>query len=79
MNQCSNVRERVRESGSIANTKICFEVRAHSSTSPLSRRRIFTNSSTQDFPHREPPLKILGNTITGSTQLLSQIQHNLYT
>ena len=55
-----NVRERVRESGSNANTEICFEVRAHSSTSLPSHRRIFTNSSTQDFPHREPPLRILG-------------------
>ena len=54
------VRERVRENGSIANTWICFEVRAHSSTSPPSLRRIFTISSTQDFPHREPPLRIWG-------------------
>ena len=46
-------RERVRESGSNTNIKICFEVRAHSSTSPPSHRRISTNSSTQDFPHRE--------------------------
>ena len=53
-------RERVRVNGSNANTKICFEVRAHSSTSPPSYRRISTNSSTQDFPHREPPLRILG-------------------
>ena len=55
-----NVRERVRESGSNANTEICFEVRAHNSTSPPSHRRISTNSSTQDFAHREPPLRILG-------------------
>ena len=40
--------KRVRESGSIANTRICFEVRAHSSTSPPSHRRISTNLSTQD-------------------------------
>ena len=53
-----------------ANTEICFEVRAHSSTVPSSHRRISTNSSTQDFPHREPPLRIWVNT-TGSTQLLS--------
>ena len=72
-------RERVRESGSNANTKICFEVRANSSMSPPSYKRISTNSSTQDFSHREPPLRILGNTITGSAQLLSQIQNNLYT
>ena len=60
MNQCTNVRERVRESGSNANNKICFEVRAYSSTSPPSHRRISTNSSTQDIPHREPPLRIWG-------------------
>ena len=54
-------RERVRESGSNANTKICFEVRAYSSTSPPSHRRISTNSSTQDFPHSEPPLRIWSN------------------
>ena len=29
-----------------------------SSTSPPSHRRIFTKSSTHDFPHREPPLRI---------------------
>ena len=55
-----NIRERVRESGSNSNTEICFEVQAHSSTSPPSHRRISTNSSTQDFPHREPPLRIWG-------------------
>ena len=64
-------RERVRESRSNANTRIYFEVRAHCSTSPPSHRRISTNSSTQDFPHREPPLRIWANTIW-STQLLSQ-------
>jgi len=58
-----NVKERqLRESGSNANTEICFEVRAHSSTSPPSHRRISTNSSAQDFPHREPPLRIWVNT-----------------
>ena len=61
MNQCKaqNKRE-FRGSGSNASTKICFEVRAPCSTSPPSHRRISTNSSTQDFPHREPPLRILG-------------------
>ena len=54
------VKERVRESGSNANTEIYFEVRAHRSMSPPSHRRISTNSSTQDFPHREPPLMIFG-------------------
>ena len=53
-------KERVRESGSNANTKIYFEVRSHSSTSPPSHRRISTSSCTQDFPHREPPLRIWG-------------------
>ena len=55
------VRERVRESGSNANTRICFEVRVHSSTFPPSHRRNSTISSTQDFPHREPPPRIWGN------------------
>ena len=49
----------------------------HTALPPPSHRRIFTNSSTQDFPHREPPLRIWANT-TRSTQLLSQ-QYNLYT
>ena len=66
-----NVRERVRESGSIANTKIYFEVQAHSSTSPPSHRRIFTNSFTKDFPHREPPLRIWANTTWEYTTPLS--------
>ena len=59
-NVMHNVRERVRESESNANTKICFEVRAPSSMSPPSHRRISTNSSTQDLPHREPPPRIWG-------------------
>ena len=71
MNNAQCKRERVRESGSNANTKICFEVRAPNSTSPPSHRRIFTIASTQDFPHREPPLRIWVIQ-TGSTQLLSQ-------
>ena len=64
MNQCKAQykRERVRDSGSNANTKIYFNVRAPSSTSPPSHRKIFTNSFTQDFPHREPPLRIWANT-----------------
>ena len=61
MNQCKaqNKRE-FRDSASNANIKICFKVRAPSSTSPLSHRRIFTKASTQDFPHWEPPLRIWG-------------------
>ena len=59
MMQGTIVKEReFRVNGSNANTEICFEVRAHSSTSPPSHRRISTISSTQDFPHREPPLRI---------------------
>ena len=74
MNQCKAQykRERVRESGSNANIRICFEVRAHSSTSPPSHRRIFTNSSTQDFSHREPLLRIWVNTNWEYTAPLSQ-------
>jgi len=52
----------LRESGSNVNTEIYFEIRVHSSTSPPSHRRISTNSSTQDFPQREPPLRIWINT-----------------
>ena len=50
---CTNVkRERVREtSGSNANNKICFEVRAPSSTSPPSPRRI---SNPLSCPPRTP-------------------------
>ena len=62
---------KLRDSESIANTKICFEVRAPSSTSPPLHRRIFTMSSTQDFTHREPPLRIWVIQFW-STQLLSQ-------
>jgi len=66
-------RERVRDNESIANTSNLFRGSSHCSTSPPSHRRISTISSTQDFPHREPPLRIWVNT-TGSTQLLSQLQ-----
>ena len=72
-----NISERVRESGSNANTLICFEIRAHSSTFSPSHRSISIISSTQDFLHREPQLRIQVIQ-TGSTQLLSQ-QYNLYT
>ena len=77
MNQCKPQckRERVRESGSNANTRICFEIRAHSSTSPPSHRRISTNSSTQDFPHREPPLRIWGTYNLGVHN--SSLKYNL--
>ena len=43
----------------------------HCSTSPPSHRRISTKASTQDFPHREPPLRIWVIQ-TQSTQLHSQ-------
>ena len=71
MHKAKRERERVRVNGSNANTKICFEVRAPSSTSPPSLRRIFTIASTHDFPYREPPLRIWVIQ-TRSTQLLSQ-------
>ena len=47
-----------------------FRGSSHCSTSPASHRRIFIIASTQDFSHREPPLRIWANT-TRSTQLLS--------
>ena len=72
------IERELRESGSIASIRICFEVRAHSSTSPPSHRRISTNSSTQDFSHREPPLRIWGNYNWEYTTPLS-IKYNLYT
>ena len=71
-----NIRERVRDSGSNANSKICFKVGAPSSTFPPSYRRIFTIASTQDFPHREPPLRIWANTTWEYTTPLS-IKYNL--
>ena len=55
-----------------------FRGSSHCSTCPPSHRKIFTMSSTQDFPHREPPLRIWVIQ-TGSTQLLSLQQYNLYT
>ena len=61
-------RERgLRDNGSNANTKICFEVRAPSSTSPPSPRRI---SNPLSCPPREPPPRRICT--TGSTELLSQ-------
>jgi len=47
-----------------------FRGLSHCSTSPPSHRRIFTISSTQDFPYKEPPLRIWVIQ-TGGTQLLS--------
>ena len=67
-----NVREkeRVRESGSIAKIKICFEVRAHSSTSPPSHRGFPLTR-----PHRTSYTGNLrwgfGAITIGSTRLLS--------
>ena len=62
---------------------------SHCSTSPPSHRRIFTISSTQDFPHREPPLRIwviqlqstqlLSPTNTTSTQEVRHNNDHLYT
>ena len=87
-----NIRERERELEKVdqtTNTKICFEVRAHSSMSLPSHRRISTNSSTQDFQHMEPPLRILGkynlgvhNSSLQQYNLSLEVRHNtnhLYT
>ena len=72
------VKERVRESGSIVNTRICFEVR-----DTALRPRLHTEGFPLSCPHRTltqgTSTEDLGNTIIGSTQLLSQLQHNLYT
>ena len=64
-------RERVKRQWINRKQQDMFRGSNHCSTSPPSHRRIFTISSTQDFPHREPPLRIQAN-ITRSTQLLSQ-------
>ena len=50
---------------------------SHCSTFPPSHRRIFTILSAQDFPHKEPPLRIW-QIQTRSIQLLSPT-NNLYT
>ena len=65
-------RERVRDSGSITNTKIYFEIQA-CSTSPPSHRRIFIKSSTQGTSTED-----LGNTTLKYTTPLST-NNNLYT
>ena len=69
--QCT-IRERVQRQWINRKRKDMFRDLSHCSTSPPSHRRISTNSSTQDFPHREPPLRIWVIQ-TGSTQLLSPI------
>ena len=61
--------ERVRVNGSNANNKICFEVRAPSSTSPPSPRRI---SNPLACPHRTP-------TQGTSTEDLGQYNNREYT
>ena len=78
MNRCKaqskeRERERVRAKRSSANNKICFEVRAPSSTSPPSHMRIL---SPLACPQRTPTKGNLHRgfgaiTITRSTQLLS--------
>ena len=58
-----DIKEReFKDSGSIANKKMFH--------GPPSHRRIFTITFTQDFPHREHPLRIWVIQ-TGSIQLLS--------
>ena len=66
--QCTNKEREFRDNGSNANNKMCFEVRAPSSTSPPSPRRI---SNPLSCPPREPPPRRICTT-TGSTELLSQ-------
>ena len=55
-----------------------FRGSSHCSTSPPSHKRIFTISSTQDFPHREPPLRIWVIQLLEYTTPLSNT-NNLYT
>ena len=64
---CTNKKREFRVNGSNANNKMCFEVRAPSSTSPPSPRRI---SNTLTCPPRTPT-ENFANT-TGSIELLSQ-------
>ena len=61
-------RERIRVNGSNANNKICFEVRAPSSTSPPSHRRILNPLTC---PHRTP-------TQGTSTEDLEQLQPGVH-
>ena len=69
--QCKvNKRERVKRQWINHKHKDMFRGSSHCSTSPLSHRMISTISSTQDFPHREPPLRIWVIKFR-STQLLS--------
>ena len=74
-------RERVRETMDQTQTQvICFEVRATALRSRLHiegfpiHYLVHTGLPTQGTSTED-----LGNTITESTQLLSQVQHNLYT
>ena len=71
--QIKRERERERVNGSNANNKMCFEVRAPSSTSPPSPRRI---SNPLTCPPRTPTqgtsTEDVGANTTGSTELLSQ-------
>ena len=62
-----------------------FRGSSHCSTSPPSHRRISTISFIQDFPHREPPLRILGNTtleyttsLSNNTTSTQEARHNNY-
>ena len=66
-----DIRERVQRQWINRKHRDMFRGSSHCSTSLPSHRRIFTISSTQDFPHREPPLRIWVIQ-TWSTQLLSQ-------
>ena len=54
-----------------------FRGSSHCSTSPPSHRRIFTITSTQDFPHKEPSLRIWQIQLGVHNSSLQQ--NNLYT
>ena len=70
-----NVRERVRESGSIANTEICFEV--HTTLHPRLHTEGFPLTRPYGTSHTgKPPLRIWANTIWEYTTPLSN-KYNL--
>ena len=70
--QCTmRERERVKRQWIKRKQQDMFRGSSHCSTFPPSHRRIFTKSYTQDFPHRESPLRIWVIQI-GSIQLLFQ-------
>ena len=73
INQRKVNKREFRDSGSITNNKICFEVRAIA-----LRPRLHTEGFSLYRPHREPLLRIWVIQLW-STQLLSKITNKLYT